>query len=167
MRKPTVALAALLIATGASLAWADDHDDDDDAAPAAEQPAFGERTVTLGFAGVMDRRNRVDLEEITLTAGEMQSEGEYELLSGSYYTLPITSDGTQELAVEGPEFFRNIWINEVVINDIEIRPLGLDSIEFDAAGTARISFVAIRPGTFEFRIRGTTGETQRAIFHIR
>jgi hypothetical protein len=170
MKKLTVALAALLLATSTSLAWADNHDDDDDEAAeaAAAQPAFGERTITLGFAGLMDRRNRVDLEEINLTAGELKSAGEYELLSGSYYTLSITSDGTQEQSVEGPDFFRNIWINEIVINQIEVRPMGgIDSLEFDAAGTARISFIAIRPGSYVFRIRGTTGETQMATFHIR
>jgi len=32
------------------------------------------------------------------------------------------------------------------INGIEVRPLGLDSIEFDDAGAATISFVPIRPG---------------------
>ncbi len=124
------------------------------------------RTLELGFAGLMDNRNRTDLGEITLTAGRMDSEGEYTLYSGGYYRLTVTSDGTQELAVEGPGLFRNIWINEVVINDIEIRPLGLDSIEFDAAGSARISFIAIRPGRYEMRIVGTSGETQRAIFTI-
>ncbi|TVP69807.1 MAG: hypothetical protein EA339_14135 [Rhodobacteraceae bacterium] len=134
---------------------------------AIAEPAFAQgRTLELGFAGLMDRRNRVDLGEIVLTAGRMESEGPYTLLSGEYYLLTLTADGTQEIAVEGPGLFRNIWINEVVINDIEIRPLGLDSIEFDAAGSARLSFIAIRPGQYELRIVGTTGETQRAAFTI-
>lgn len=134
---------------------------------AIAEPAIPQgRTLELGLAGLMDRRNRTELPEVTLTAGRMDSAGEYTLYSGGYYFLTITSDGTQELAVEGPGLFRNIWINEVVINDIEIRPLGLDSIEFDAAGSARISFIAIRPGRYELRIAGTTGETQRAIFTI-
>jgi hypothetical protein len=124
------------------------------------------RTLELGFAGLMDNRNRTDLGEINLTAGRMDSEGAYTLNSGGYYRITITSDGTQEIAVEGPGFFRNIWINEVVINDIEIRPMGVDSIEFDAAGSARISFIAIRPGAYELRIVGTSGETQRATFTI-
>jgi hypothetical protein len=44
---------------------------------------------------------------------------------------------------------------------------GIDSIEFDAAGSARISFIAVVPGSYEFRIRGASGESQRATFHIR
>lgn len=67
----------------------------------------------------------------------------------------------------GPEFFRNVWVDEVVINKTEVRPLGVDSIEFDDEGTARISFVAIRPGTFELRVPGTTGESQRAVFVVK
>jgi hypothetical protein len=42
---------------------------------------------------------------------------------------------------------RNIWVNEIVINDIEIRPMGVSSLEFDDEGTALISFIAITPGS--------------------
>ncbi len=134
---------------------------------AIAEPALPQtRTLELGFAGLMDRRNRVDLGEIVLTAGRMDHDGPYTLFSGEYYLLTVTADGTQEIAIEGPGLFRNIWINEVVINDIEIRPLGLDSIEFDAAGSARISFIAIRPGRYELSIVGARGDTQRALFTI-
>jgi hypothetical protein len=67
----------------------------------------------------------------------------------------------------GPEFFRNVWINEVVINKIEVRPLGLDSIEFDAEGEAVITFVPIRPGRFEIRVPGPTSESQRVVFNVK
>ena len=60
----------------------------------------------------------------------------------------------------------DVWVNEVVINDLEVRPLGLDSIEFDDEGTVSLSFVAITPGQYDIRIRGTTGDTQRAAFVI-
>jgi hypothetical protein len=91
----------------------------------------------------------------------------YELESGKYYRIAIESDGTAELAIAGPEFFRNVWVDEVVINKIEVRPLGIDSLEFDDEGTATISFVTIRPGQFTLRIPGTTGETQQAIFNVK
>ncbi len=168
MKKLTIAVAAMLLATTAPMAWAEDDDDDAEEAAAPAAQTFGARTLELGFAGLMDNRNRTELEDINLTAGAMQSPGEYELLSGGYYRITVTSDGTQELAVEGPNFFRNIWVNEIVINDIEIRPMGgIDSIEFDAGGSARISFIAVVPGSYEFRIRGASGESQRATFHIR
>ena len=132
---------------------------------AAEMVAAQTRTLEIGMAGVMS--NRTDLEPINLTAGSMSSGGPYELLSGGYYRIDLISDGTQEIAVEGPGLFRNVWVNEVVINDLEVRPLGLDSIEFDDEGTVTLSFLAITPGEYDIRIRGTTGDTQRAAFSIK
>ena len=108
-----------------------------------------------------------ELEPITLSSGQPLASAPYELESGKFYELPITADGTAELAIAGPDFFRNVWVNEVVINDIEVRPLGIDSLEFDDEGTATISFVTIRPGRFTLRIPGTTGETQQAIFNVK
>lgn len=132
------------------------------------QAAAQERTLTLGFSGLMDRRNREEIPEIILGVGVNLGEAPIELLSGGYYRMNLTSDGSGEIAVEGPGFFRNIWINEVVINDIEIRPMGgIDSIEFDAAGTARISFIAIRPGQYFLQHRGARGDSQRVEINIR
>ena len=48
-----------------------------------------------------------------------------------------------------------------MVEGLEIRPLGLDSIEFDEAGEMEIGFVAIKPGAYYIKIPGTTGETQR------
>lgn len=107
------------------------------------------------------------LDPITLASGQPLAKAPYELEAGKYYKLDINADGSAELALSGADFFRNIWINEVVINDIEIRPLGVDSLEFDDEGTATISFVTIRPGTFTLRIPGTTGDSQKAIFNVK
>lgn len=109
----------------------------------------------------------VELAPITLSSGQPLASAPYELEAGKYYELPINADGTAEIALEGPDFFRNVWINEVVINDIEVRPLGIDSLEFDDEGTATISFVTIRPGTFTLRIPGTTAPSQQASFNVK
>ncbi len=119
----------------------------------------------LGFSGLL--RDRETLAPITLASGKPLAEKPYELQSGRYYKIDIVADGSAELAIGGPDFFRNVWVNEVVINDIEVRPLGIDSLEFDDEGTATISFVTIRPGIFELKIPGTKGETQRAIFNVK
>jgi hypothetical protein len=107
------------------------------------------------------------LAPLTLASGKPLAEAPYELESGKYYRLAIKADGSAELAVVAPEFFRNIWINEVVINDIEVRPLGLDSLEFDGEGEATISFIPIRPGKFVMRIPGTSSESQSAVFNVK
>lgn len=114
-----------------------------------------------GRAGILSSANKVDLPPITLSSGMPLSEAPWVLTSGTYYEFEIEGDGSAELALEGSEFFRAIWIDEIVVNDLEIRPLGINSIEFDDAGTMEIGFVAIKPGQYSLRIPGTTGETQR------
>ena len=147
MKKTAIALAAALTA----LPWT---------APAA--PLCQD----LGFAGLMAKCNRERLPDIMLSAGKPLAEAPMALSSGVFYELHIVSDGTQELAIAGPDFFRAIWINEIVINDIEIRPMAVDSLEFDAEGSARITFIAIKPGRFELKIPGSSGDSQRVQISI-
>ena len=120
-----------------------------------------------GFAGLMGKANRVQLPPLTLASGKPVSEGPVELKSGTYYKMKIQADGSAELALSGGDFFRAIWINEIVINKIEIRPMGVHSLEFDAGGEAEISFIAITPGTYTLSIPGSTGDSQKAVFNIR
>lgn len=127
----------------------------------------GAQQFDYGFAGVMGKANRADLAPLTLGSGKPVAEAPYELKSGAYYKLKIVADGSAELALSGGDFFRAIWINEIVINNIEVRPMGVHSLEFDAAGEAEVSFVAITPGSFTLSIPGSSGESQMAVFNIR
>ncbi|SON57831.1 hypothetical protein HDIA_4290 [Hartmannibacter diazotrophicus] len=122
----------------------------------------------LGFAGLLAKCNRGETIELTLSSGKplYAGEGTIKLQSGAYYTIAITADGSAELAVTGPEFFRAVWLNEIVINNIEVRPMAIDSLEFDDAGTAEISFIAIKPGRFDLHIPGTHSDTQSVKFSI-
>lgn len=126
------------------------------AAPAVAAPLCED----LGFAGLLAACNRGEDIPLTLASGQPLGE-DVQLQSGAYYTLVITADGSAELAVEGASFFRSIWMNEIVINSIEIRPMAIDSIEFDKAGVVEMSFIAIKPGTHVLKIPGSTGETQQ------
>ena len=135
--KSMVAAALLIVAVPTALA----ADDDDDA---------------FGAAGLLSKKNRGEIPELTLSAGTpLLESGKIELKSGKYYELEITADGSQELALTGPGFFRAIWVDEIVIEGIEVRPLGVDSLEFDEAGTAEISFLAIKPGTYSLGVPGS------------
>ncbi len=121
----------------------------------------------LGFAGLLAACNRGETIALTLASGQPLSEaGSYTLQSGAYYTLEITADGSAELALSGPDFFRAIWMNEIVIDDIEVRPMAIDSLEFDDEGTVELSFIAIKPGSHVLQIPGTHGEAQRVVFNI-
>lgn len=134
---------ALALPTGA---FADNDDDDDN---------------QFGLAGILSAGNKEDLPPVILSAGMPLADAPWELKSGTYYEFEIQGDGSQELALIGPEFFRAIWIDEIVVEGLEIRPLGLDSIEFDEAGEMEIGFVAIKPGSYYMKVPGSTGETQR------
>lgn len=117
--KRTIAAAALVAAAGTAPALAQD---------------LPEGAHDYGFAGLMSRNNRADLAPLTLASGRPVAEKPYALKSGVYYRLPIEADGSAELALSGGDFFRAIWINEIVVNDIEIRPMGVHSIEFELGG---------------------------------
>ena len=139
-------LVASVMACGLALAPfgpAVASDDDDD------QPKFG-------AAGLLSKKNRGKIPDLTLSAGQPLLEGgKIALKSGTYYELEIEADGSQELALVGSGFFRAIWVDEIVIEGIEIRPLGVDSLEFDEAGKAEISFLAIKPGTYTLGVPGS------------
>lgn len=114
----------------------------------------------LGLAGLLSGANKVDLPEVILSVGEPLADAPWELKSGKYYEVEFTADGSGEIGLAGNDFFRAIWVDEVVIEGLEIRPYALHSIEFDDAGTMEIGFVAIKPGKYEIRIPGSTGESQ-------
>ena len=165
------ATAPATTAPAATPAPAEAEDDADDDAPdatptAAPAAAASVQHHDFGPSGIMVRSNREDLAPLTLASGKPVAEAEYLLKSGGYYRIRIEADGSQELALSGGDFFRAVWVNEVIVNDIEIRPMGVHSIEFDAAGEAEISFVAIVPGRYTLSVPGSSGATQQAVFTI-
>ncbi|MGZ3214966.1 cupredoxin domain-containing protein [Paracoccus sp. T5] len=142
----------------------DDEEEQEDAAEGGVHEAAGK--FDYGFAGLLARDNRTDLAPLTLAAGQPVASAEYTLKSGGYYRIDITADGSQELALSGGDFFRAVWINEIVIEDIEIRPMGIHSIEFDSAGTATLSFIAVLPGRYALSVPGSSGDSLQAVFNI-
>lgn len=136
-----VALSALALAAGMA--------EGDEDAPA------------IGLAGLLSAGNKQDLPPITLSAGAPLAAEAWKLKSGTYCEFEIEGDGGQELGLIGPGFFRAVWIDEIVVEGLEIRPLGLDSIEFDEAGTMEIGFLAIKPGSYFLMVPGSTGDSQR------
>ncbi|GLK69134.1 hypothetical protein GCM10008179_27720 [Hansschlegelia plantiphila] len=83
------------------------------------------------------------------------SQKDYELEAGKAYQLDIVSNGGKEYKFFSPEFFRNIWINQIVIDHLEIHgPGSPHHLEWDDKGAIRIEFVVIRPGEFKWWIDG-------------
>jgi hypothetical protein len=108
------------------------------------------------------------LPELSLDSTALSmSQTEYDLETGKYYRWRITSDGGEEFQVIAPNLFRNAWINQVVINDLEVKPLGLSSVEFDDAGSIDIWFVPIRPGRYDFGVAGYENRGMAGVFNVK
>jgi uncharacterized cupredoxin-like copper-binding protein len=100
-----------------------------------------------------------NLERLELVLGSEDNDfhmepKEFTLTVGQGYRLMIRAESDFEYGFVAPEFFRNIWIRKVEVGDIEIKGATLDEIEFEDEGEAELFFVAVRPGTFEFGVRG-------------
>lgn len=115
------------------------------AALMAAAPAFAEGNLASNGTNL---ELNINTEELTF------SQNEWQLETGKYYRINVTSDGNEEIAVVAPELWRNSWINQVVVNDLEVKLYGLYSLEFDAAGTFNVSFVPLRPGEYDIYVPG-------------
>ncbi len=108
----------------------------------------------------------VDLPDLMLGGDLSMSQTEYVLETGKYYRINITSDGQEEFAWMAPELFRNSWVNQIVVNDLEVKAYGVYSLEFDAEGTFELTFVPIRPGRYDFWVDGYEGRGMLGAFVV-
>jgi hypothetical protein len=103
-------------------------------------------------------RRATRLEPLLIEAASGFSVKSYKTETGVYYRWRIESDGLDEYRLVAPGLFRESWIEQVAIEDIEVHPAGLLALEFDDVGSADIWFVTIRPGRYPFYVEGL--ETQ-------
>lgn len=107
------------------------------------------------------------LEILELDASKGFSVKAYKLETGKYYRWRIKSDGREEYKLIAPRLFRNSWINQVVIEDKEVKPMGLHAVEFDSEGVIDIWFVPIRPGKYVFSVEGLETQGFRGVMQVR
>lgn len=106
-----------------------------------------------------------DLPDLILTGDLKVSQTEYNLRTGRYYRLKISADGEEEFAWMAPELFRNSWIDQVVVDDLEFKGT-IYSLEFDDEGTFILTFVPIRPGRYEFWVPGYENRGMAGAFNV-
>ncbi len=93
---------------------------------------------------------------------------EIELESGKAYRLRIVAKGRQEYKFYAPEFFRNIWFNQIVIQHLEIHGGGPpDHLEFDDPGEIAIEFVTIKPGEYPWSVHGLESKGMTGKFIVK
>ncbi len=84
------------------------------------------------------------------------SSKEFQLETGQAYRLKIISSGLKEYSFEAPEFFENIWIRKLEVEDVEIEAPVIESLSFEEyeESEAELFFVPIRTGVYEFNLEG-------------
>lgn len=144
-----IAFAALLgsaMAVSSVFAQEADDDDDDEGAPAAAEAAAPAEKPT---------RASKDLPELILGTKENQftaNQKDFELIAGQGYRWKITAAGGLEYKFH-TDLFRNVWNNQIVINELEVHMNGAPAwLEFDADGTIQVQFTTIRPGTYTWSV---------------
>ncbi|MAM61769.1 MAG: hypothetical protein CMH11_09800 [Maritimibacter sp.] len=128
-------------------------------------------SLVIGTAAIAEGNlasNATRLEDMVIDSAALTlSVNEFELETGKYYRWRIVHDGGEEFQFRAPDLFRNSWINQVVINDLEVKPLGLHSVEFDDEGVIDIWFVPIRPGNYDFYVPGYENRGIAGTFVVR
>lgn len=94
------------------------------------------------------------------------SNTEYSLETGKYYKLSIETDGYEEFMFQSHDLFRNSWISQIIVNEIEMHSAYPYGIEFDDEGVADIWFVPIRPGRYEFGVKGFEDKGMQGFFNV-
>lgn len=117
-------------------------------------------------------KGRTDLPELVLGNDEgsdyVVSRKQIEMESGKSYRLAITAKGGKEYKFFAPEFFRNSWVNQIVINHLEVHMQGAPHhLEFDDQGTIHVEFVAMRPGEYPWYIQGLEAQGMTGTFIVK
>ena len=88
---------------------------------------------------------------------------DFELIAGQGYRWKITSAAGLEYKFV-TDLFRNVWMNQIVIDDLEVHMNGAPAwLEFDAEGTINVQFTTVRPGEYTWSVpdladKGMTGK---------
>ena len=127
---------------------------------------FSLATASYAEGNLASRATR--LPDMAIDSAELSlSISNFQLETGKYYRWRIVHDGGEEFQIMAPDLFRNSWIDQVVVADLEVQPMGLYAIEFDDEGTVDVWFVPIRPGDFEFWIDGYENRGLAGKFEVR
>ncbi|WP_102960113.1 hypothetical protein [Mangrovicella endophytica] len=156
-------------ASGGAAAAGDD-DDDDDGAASMIPPASGLKMMPNSELMPASALNgdQIGLPKVSLSSQIITplvigkggdpyavSAKDFVLRAGQPYRWDIVSEGDVEYKWHAPDFFRNVWNNQIVIADREIHMDGSPAwLEYDAKGPITIQFQTIRPGRYDWYVEG-------------
>jgi hypothetical protein len=106
--------------------------------------------------------------ELKIDTTELRfSQDEYDLETGKYYRLIVSSDGGDEVSFAAPDLWRNVWVDSISIDDVAVEAAGLREVGFDDEGSAEITFVPIRPGEYGFYSPGYENKGLKGKFVVK
>ncbi len=106
--------------------------------------------------------------ELKIKGDLSMSSYSFELETGKFYKWVIESDGIEEMMIQAPDIFRNVWVSQIVIDEREIHGVNsLYGIEFDDEGDVAIFLVPIRPGKFEYYVKGYKDRGMVGTFNVK
>jgi hypothetical protein len=108
----------------------------------------------------------IDLPDLVLNNDLSLSQAEYTLETGKMYRIHILSDGEEQFEFLAPELFRNVWLDQIVIDGLKVKSYGIYSLEFDDEGTFEMTFVPIRPGRYDFWVDGYENRGMKGAFMV-
>jgi hypothetical protein len=123
---------------------------------------------TLAWAEGNLAKRAERLPELEIDGAKGFSVTTYEIETGKFYRWRIASDGRDEYKLLAPELMRNSWVDQISIENKEVKPLGgLYAVEFDDEGEIDIYFVPIRPGTYEYYIENMREDGMLGTFVVK
>lgn len=145
------ALVAFSFAAIPSTGFGQEADDDDEAKPTAEEPA------PAGASVAKPTKSSQNVPELKLGTPDDQfavNQKDFELIAHQGYRWKISSAGGLEYKLK-TDLFRDVWMNQIVISDLEVHMNGAPAwLEFDAEGTIQVQFTTARPGTYKWWVDG-------------
>lgn len=92
----------------------------------------------------------------------------YQLETGKYVRWTITNNAPgEELEIMAPDLWRNSYLEHIAFGENEVFPLGIYSIEIDEDQEVKIFFVPIRPGDYDWYIKGQEQRGLKGKFVVR
>lgn len=82
------------------------------------------------------------------------SQPEIELETGKSYTLELKEVGPHGCEFEAEDLTRVIWIRNIEVGHVTITASGLEGFELDDDGEVALTFVPIRPGSYDWSCEG-------------
>ncbi len=106
--------------------------------------------------------------ELTVDRNLKPSQTDYTLETGKYYRWTVKNDAPgEEMQIWAVDLWRNSYLEHISFGDNEVFPFGVYTIEIDEDQEVKIFFVPMRPGDYEWSIKGQEARGLKGKFVVR